>query len=204
MPIKSKYVPGSYQTIHVKCSRFWKVLSICKKVFFIKVIARSGSVWVRLVFNTGKRRLPCTLKLNDIYEVGMYSPQLLVEFLNCLIVDPAKHQVQSEAKRRWVDSISQDIVFAATNGLVKPGKHLHMGIAMKSLTGIRKILETLNRLDHSVSCHVAEELETKLNLSTDLCRRGAVVKGVEHISTIVFVNIRVARVRVPLVLSVGI
>ena len=36
------------------------------------------------------------------------------------------------------------------------------------------------------------------------CRHGAVVKGVEHISTIVLVNICVARVRVPLVLSVGI
>ena len=35
-------------------------------------------------------------------------------------------------------------------------------------------------------------------------RRGAVVKRVEHFSTIVLVNIWVARVRVPLVLSVGI
>ena len=38
----------------------------------------------------------------------------------------------------------------------------------------------------------------------DCGRSGAVVKGVEHISTIVLVNIWVARVRVPLVLSVGI
>ena len=37
-----------------------------------------------------------------------------------------------------------------------------------------------------------------------ISRRGAVVKGVEHISTIVLANIWVARVRVPLVLSVGI
>ena len=37
-----------------------------------------------------------------------------------------------------------------------------------------------------------------------IVRRGAVVKGIEHISTIVLVNIWVARVRVPLVLSVGI
>ena len=35
-------------------------------------------------------------------------------------------------------------------------------------------------------------------------RRGAVVKRVEHISTIVLVNTGVARVRVPLVLLVGI
>ena len=80
---------------------------------------------------------------------------------------PAKHQVQSEAKRRRVDSISQDIVFAAANGLVKPAKHLQMGIAMKSLTGSRKILEILNRLGHSVSYHVGEELETELTISTD-------------------------------------
>ena len=41
-------------------------------------------------------------------------------------------------------------------------------------------------------------------LLTDLSRRGAVVKGIEHISIIVLVNIWLARVRVPLVLSVGI
>ena len=35
-------------------------------------------------------------------------------------------------------------------------------------------------------------------------RRGAVVKRVEHISTIMLVNIWVAQVRAPLVLSVGI
>ena len=44
----------------------------------------------------------------------------------------------------------------------------------------------------------------KLWTFKSFCRRGAVVKRVEHISTIVLVNIWVARVRVPLVLSVGI
>ena len=46
--------------------------------------------------------------------------------------------------------------------------------------------------------------KSSLSLCQGHYRRGAVVKGVEHISTIVLVNIRVARVRVPLVLSVGI
>ena len=35
-------------------------------------------------------------------------------------------------------------------------------------------------------------------------RRGAVVKGAGHISTIVLLNIRVVRVRIPLALSLGI
>ena len=121
----------------------------------------------------------------------MYSPQLLVEFLNCVIVDPAKHQLQSEAKRKRVDSISQDIVFAATNGLVKPGKHLQMGIAMKSLTGSRKILKILNRLDNSVSYHIAEELETDLTLSTDF-KQQITLRGMQLSSSlstgVAFVN----------------
>ena len=137
----------------------------------------------KVILNTEKRRLPNTLNLTDIYEGEMNLPQLLVEFLNCLIVGPAKHQAQSEAKRRRVDSISQDIVFAATNGLVKPAKHLQMGIAMKSLTGSRKILEILNRLGHSVSYHVAEELETELTLSTT-CKQQVTPHGMQLSSSL--------------------
>ena len=43
-----------------------------------------------------------------------------------------------------------------------------------------------------------------LPIDKQIGRRGAVVKGVEHISTNLLVNIWVARIRVPLVLWVGI
>ena len=43
-----------------------------------------------------------------------------------------------------------------------------------------------------------------IRLNNKSNRRGAVVKGVEHISTNLLVTIWVARVRVPLVLSAGI
>ena len=49
---------------------------------------------------------------------------------------------------------------------------------------------------------ILEKKSARTNLV--LQKKGAVVKGVEHFSTIVLVNIRVAQVRVPLVLSVGI
>ena len=48
---------------------------------------------------------------------------------------------------------------------------MQVGIAIKSLTGSRKILEILNRLGHSVSYHVAEELETELTFATEIDNR---------------------------------
>ena len=49
-----------------------------------------------------------------------------------------------------------------------------------------------------------KEVFSKFTVRAQFWSRGAVVKRVEHISTIVLVNIWVAQVRVSLVLSVGI
>ena len=44
--------------------------------------------------------------------------------------------------------------------------NLMTGIAFKSLTGSRKIVDILNRLGHSVSYNTAEELETELTFAS--------------------------------------
>ena len=71
--------------------------------------------------------------------------------------------------------MSEDDVFAATAGLKKPQKHLILGIALKNLTGSRKVIEIMNRLGHFVSYHTVKEIEkeatfesTKRNLVTPL------------------------------------
>ena len=58
-------------------------------------------------------------------------------------------------------SISEDVVFAATGELKKLQKHLMLGIALKSLTGSRKVVEIMNRLGHCISYHTIEEIETE-------------------------------------------
>ena len=57
--------------------------------------------------------------------------------------------------------MSEDVVSAATPGLKKPQKHLVLGIALKSLTGSRKIIEIMNHLGHSASNHTIEEAVTE-------------------------------------------
>ena len=52
-------------------------------------------------------------------------------------------------------------IFAATAGLKKPQKYLMLGIALKSLTGSREIIEIMNRLEDCVSYHIIEEVESE-------------------------------------------
>ena len=57
--------------------------------------------------------------------------------------------------------MSEDAVFAATAGLKKPQKHLMIGIALKSLTSSRKVIEVMNRLGHCVNYHTIEGVEAE-------------------------------------------
>ena len=95
----------------------------------------------------------------------MNTPPILHEFLDHLIVGHTS-KTKSDIKRRRIESIEQDIVYAASGSNVKPSKHLITGIAFKSMTGSRKIVDILNRLGHSVSYNTAEELETELTFSS--------------------------------------
>ena len=40
----------------------------------------------------------------------------------------------------------EDAIFASTSGLKKPKKHLQLGLAMKRLTGSKKVVEVVKRL----------------------------------------------------------
>ena len=75
------------------------------------------------------------------------------------------------------------------------------------------ISPTLRKKPSNITCHIGTNNKINDNSSEvkrihpsnrNSSRRGAVVKGVEHIWTNLKVNIWVPRVRVPLVLSVGI
>lgn len=86
-------------------------------------------------------------------------PQLL-EFLTVLLCG-GKGDLTEKREHR-VQSVADDIIFITTRGRTKPAKQLCLGLAMKSLTGSRRVVEILNRLGHSVSYHLVEEYETEL------------------------------------------
>ena len=75
----------------------------------------------------------------------------------------------NDKTERLVNSTSDDIIYAVTRGRVKPGKHLTIGVALKSMTGSRKVIDVLNRFGHCVSYHTVESIET--DLATNISAR---------------------------------
>ena len=76
-----------------------------------------------------------------------------------LIQGPDIRRKNSDTK---IKSLCSNIVYIISKGRVKPGKHVWLGLVVKSLTGSRKVLTILNRYGHSIGYNLIEEIETEL------------------------------------------
>lgn len=88
-------------------------------------------------------------------------------------------------KQRRTKAICSSIIFSMSNGTVKPSNCLHLGLALKSMTGSRKVVDILNRMGHSISYNVIEEIETELaygSLDTRVLP-GGLIDGVPTLHT---------------------
>ena len=109
-----------------------------------------------LIKNATRTNLPSSgITFNDIIDGEVRIPP-------CLVVGPDHRSHESASKIRRAESLAADTVFSMTNGRKKLSKHLKLGIAVKSMTGSKKLIGMLNRYGHCVSYPTTEELETKL------------------------------------------
>ena len=113
------------------------------------------------------RTLPENLTLEDMYKGEIDVPELVLDFFTYLIGGPDSRCCSQPSKQRRINSINQDAIFAATSGQKNPGKHLVIGMTLKSLTGSRKVVDMMNRLGHCVSYNTTEELETELTFEAN-------------------------------------
>ncbi|RVE41875.1 hypothetical protein evm_013483 [Chilo suppressalis] len=61
---------------------------------------------------------------------------------------------------------SQDSIYSITRGNIKPRKHISLGIAIKSLTGSKKVIDILSRQGYCISYSGILELETSAAYSS--------------------------------------
>ena len=78
----------------------------------------------------------------------------------------------SKRKQRVIDSSAADAVFSSTGGRLIPGKHLALGLALKSMTGSKTVTKLVNRLGHCVSNEKVRQvdigLESTINITNSL------------------------------------
>ena len=119
------------------------------------------------IMNTTSIKLPEHLKAEEISKDEVEVPDLVQNFLKFLIGGPDSRKWDLESRKRRIKSISQDVVFSTTSGIKKPSNHLQLGLAIKSLTGSRNVVEILNRMGHCVSYSTVGELETELTFEAN-------------------------------------
>ena len=64
-----------------------------------------------------------------------------------------------------INSVSEDIIFAISNGVVRPVKHCLLGLGVKSMSGSEKLINVLNHFGHSIGYCNAVVLETILAMT---------------------------------------
>ena len=111
-----------------------------------------------------KNEFPRDPTVADIIKGEASPPEISNLFFRVLYggLDVAKH---NSKVCQLANSSSQDALFMTTRGRVKPEKHVSLGVALKSLTGSKKVITYLNKLGHCVNYHCIEELETALGSS---------------------------------------
>ena len=107
------------------------------------------------------------LTVDDVKRGEIDVPDCLTNFLRHLISGPNVRKRSENKDDRRVNAIAQDIIFAATSGKVRPKKHLKLGLAIRSLTGSKKVVQMLNRLGYCPSYTSVMEMETEVTFQAN-------------------------------------
>jgi len=112
------------------------------------------------ILSSPTTEMPTPLNVESIHTGQANKPEDLLEFFKVLYTGSSGKVTHTQTER-LIDSVTDDVIYATSHGRIQPGKHLSLALAMKSLTGSRRVIEILNRLGHSTGYHVAETIETQ-------------------------------------------
>ena len=108
-----------------------------------------------------KEGIPWPLQPNDLQPENFKMPKMPGEFLTTLITGKDCNDQMSSRQARLKHSVAQDIVYIVSNGKVKTPKILLLPSIIKQLTTNTEIINIVQRLGHSVSYSILNEMHTE-------------------------------------------
>ena len=129
-----------------------------------KEVPEMALMFRKEIFNAKLTLLPKDVKFLDIEKGDVEIPEPISVFFQNLIAGPDSRRWKESRKAIRTQSLCENVIFSATSGQAKSRKHLMLGMTIKSFTGSRKAIQILNKLDHCVSYHAVEDIETEMTL----------------------------------------
>ena len=105
--------------------------------------------------------VPWPPKANDLLSKSSEGPALLQRLLS-IIISGKPYERASDKKVRLVNSFTQDICYAATNGQWLMPKQLLLSLTLRHITGSAELITLFNRFGHCQSYSRTLELETAI------------------------------------------
>lgn len=125
------------------------------------ILDKAALILRKSVLQAEKNKLPSNLSVRDLQNGEVSVPEDLSNFYFTLVAGIKSKRKRNDKCIRQVQSLSQDAVYAIFNGKYKTSKHIKLGMALKSLTSSRKIIDIIHRYGHCISYPGVEELETE-------------------------------------------
>lgn len=107
-------------------------------------------------------------------------PQSVTEFFRTLYTGNSATVELTSRKSRLIDSSAADTVYSCSGGRALPGKHLALGLTLKSMTGSQTLVTLLNRFGHCASNETIRRVDIGLESAIQQSN-SAVPNGIEKI-----------------------
>lgn len=125
------------------------------------ILNKAALILRKSVLQMEKKKLPSNLSVQDLKNGEVSVPEDLLQFYSTLIGGSNSKRKNNFKCIRVVKYLNQDAVYSIFNGKYKTSKHIKLGMALKSLTSSRNIIDIIHRYGHCISYPGIEELETE-------------------------------------------
>ncbi|CAH0562925.1 unnamed protein product [Brassicogethes aeneus] len=125
------------------------------------IIERAALILRQQILNMDPDRIPDEMTADDLIKGESTTPKAVHIFYKTLLSGASRRRKESSKCKRIVESLADNSIYAVSNGKIKPSKHITLGMALKSLTSSKKVVNLVNKFGHCCSYTVIEELETE-------------------------------------------
>ena len=130
-----------------------------------EVLERAAFILRRKILSITTPPVPSTVKASDLISEESEIPAHVSQFLRSLICSNDPRTCESCNCTSKVNSIAQDLIYAASREKIKTSKHVTLGLTLKSITNSREVIDIINKYGHCCSYNTIEKIENEATFS---------------------------------------
>ena len=143
-----------------------------------KSVMRSCAEILRRSIFTSKKYPLNTDSAESVMKGEVEVPNEVNYFYTKLYNDDENGRKTKKIRRRLVQSSTADAVFNCSGSKLLPGKHISLGLTLKSISGSKRVVNLMNRYGHCVSNETLRRIDMGIEESVNMEQGDVVPDGI--------------------------